>query len=94
MKNKIKYTVLAILALVAVVVFSSNIYKNPEGERSEFMPVDGKPPGLPAFAMKDMQGRDVNLQSLKGKKVFVNLWASWCPPCRTEMPSIEKLYGR
>jgi len=46
---------------------------------------------LPAFAMQDIDGKTVNLQSLKGKKVFVNLWASWCPPCRREMPSIEKL---
>jgi thiol-disulfide isomerase/thioredoxin len=46
---------------------------------------------LPAFAMQDVNGNPVNLESFKGKKVFVNLWASWCPPCRREMPSIEKL---
>lgn len=46
---------------------------------------------LPAFTIQDMASNNVNLQSLKGKKVFVNLWASWCPPCRREMPSIEKL---
>ena len=48
---------------------------------------------LPSFTMKDVNGNAINLQSLKGKKVFVNLWASWCPPCRAEMPSIEKLYA-
>ena len=47
---------------------------------------------LPAFALQDLQGNTVELTSLKGKKVFVNLWASWCPPCRREMPSIQKLY--
>jgi thiol-disulfide isomerase/thioredoxin len=47
---------------------------------------------LPAFSVQDMNGNIVNLQSLKGKKLFVNLWASWCPPCKREMPSIEKLY--
>lgn len=46
---------------------------------------------LPAFTIQDMTGNNVNLQRFKGKKVFVNLWASWCPPCRREMPSIEKL---
>lgn len=46
---------------------------------------------LPAFTMEDINGRHINLQSFTGKKVFVNLWASWCPPCRAEMPSIEKL---
>lgn len=47
---------------------------------------------LPAFKMVNASGELVDLQSFKGKKVFVNLWASWCPPCRREMPSIEKLY--
>lgn len=47
---------------------------------------------LPSFSVIDANGRTLNLQQLKGKKVFVNLWASWCPPCRIEMPGIEKLY--
>ena len=47
---------------------------------------------LPSFSLQDINGNPVNLQSLKGKKLFVNLWASWCPPCKREMPSIEKLY--
>lgn len=46
---------------------------------------------LPAFTVQDINGQTVNLQSFKGRKVFVNLWASWCPPCRREMPSIQKL---
>jgi thiol-disulfide isomerase/thioredoxin len=47
---------------------------------------------LPSFSIKDINGNIVNMQNLKGKKLFVNLWASWCPPCKREMPSIEKLY--
>lgn len=46
---------------------------------------------LPAFRMTDVDGHIVNMASLKGKKVFVNLWASWCPPCKAEIPSIEAL---
>jgi thiol-disulfide isomerase/thioredoxin len=49
-------------------------------------------PSLPTFAVESIHGNSVNLESFKGKKVFVNLWASWCPPCKREMPSIEKLY--
>lgn len=41
-----------------------------------------------------LDGQAVNLSDLKGKVVFVNLWASWCPPCRAEMPGIEALYQR
>ena len=47
---------------------------------------------LPSFNLQDAGGNAVNLQSLKGKKVLVNIWATWCPPCRREMPSLEKLY--
>ena len=39
-------------------------------------------------------GRRVNLSDLKGKVVFVNLWASWCPPCVAEMPGIHALYQK
>jgi thiol-disulfide isomerase/thioredoxin len=46
---------------------------------------------LPAFSVQDISGNTINLRDLKGKKLVVNLWASWCPPCRHEMPSIEKL---
>jgi len=47
---------------------------------------------LPSFSIQDVGGSIINLENLKGKKLFVNLWASWCPPCKREMPSIEKLY--
>jgi thiol-disulfide isomerase/thioredoxin len=48
-------------------------------------------PVLPPFTLQNANGEAVNLQSFKGKKVFVNLWATWCPPCRAEMPSIQRL---
>ena len=35
---------------------------------------------------------DLRLESLKGKVIFINYWATWCPPCRAEMPMIKKLY--
>ena len=45
------------------------------------------------FKLKDLNGKEVSLSDYKGKKVFLNFWASWCPPCKAEMPDIEKLYG-
>ena len=47
---------------------------------------------MPAFTMLNAQGEAVDLKSFAGKKVLVNLWATWCPPCRVEMPSLEKLH--
>ncbi len=38
------------------------------------------------------QGNIISLNDFKGKVVFVNFWATWCPPCRAEMPSVDKLY--
>jgi thiol-disulfide isomerase/thioredoxin len=55
---------------------------------------DVKAASLPDFMVKNDQGKTVNLNSFKGKKVFVNLWATWCGPCRREMPSIESLYNK
>lgn len=44
---------------------------------------------LPALALRDLQGRPVELQALRGEPLVVNLWATWCPPCRREMPVLD-----
>lgn len=49
---------------------------------------------MPSFEFEDEKGNVTSLTDLKGKKVFINLWATWCPPCRVEMPSIERLYQK
>jgi peroxiredoxin len=46
----------------------------------------------PDFTLADMNGNKVTLSSLRGKPVMVNFWATWCPPCRAEIPEIVKLY--
>ena len=45
------------------------------------------------WKLKDATGRTVSLEDYKGKIVFINFWATWCPPCIAEMPSIQKLYA-
>lgn len=47
-----------------------------------------------SFSVKDESGQLINLSELKGKVVFINFWASWCPPCRAEFPSIQKFYEK
>lgn len=49
-------------------------------------------PDLSHIKFKDANGKIVNLNELKGKVVFINFWATWCPPCLAEMPSINKLH--
>ena len=45
----------------------------------------------PEFTLKDLSGREVSSRSLAGKVLLVNFWATWCPSCTTEMPSLSKI---
>lgn len=55
---------------------------------------EGLPVNLSGIRFKDASGKVVDLGNLKGKVVFLNFWATWCPPCIAEMPSVNKLYGQ
>ncbi len=46
----------------------------------------------PDFTLKTLDGESIKLSSLRGQVVLINIWASWCPPCRAEMPAIERVY--
>ena len=49
------------------------------------------PAPLPDIKFQDTSGKDVTLSSFKGKTVLLNLWATWCQPCREEMPALDRL---
>jgi peroxiredoxin len=53
-------------------------------------PMEGKP--APMFELPDLNGKTVKLADYAGKVLFINIWATWCVPCREEMPSMEALY--
>jgi cytochrome c biogenesis protein CcmG, thiol:disulfide interchange protein DsbE len=46
----------------------------------------------PAFAARTLDGEPVSLEALRGQVVLVNFWATWCPPCRIEMPGFQRVY--
>lgn len=49
---------------------------------------------IPNFTLPSLDGKSYTLGDLKGKVVFINFWATWCPSCREEMPSMERLYRK
>ena len=61
--------------------------------RTAITPIPEKPPA-PDFTLKDMDGNEVSLQSLRGKPAIVNFWATWCPPCREEIPAMNRAWHK
>ncbi|MBJ6727061.1 TlpA disulfide reductase family protein [Geomesophilobacter sediminis] len=72
------------LALLVTVLLAMAACTKPEEA-----PVEGK--HAPDFTLSDLSGKPVTLSQLKGKVVLLNFWATWCPPCREEIPSMVKL---
>jgi len=79
-------------ALALVLVFAYGFLTREPADSGDTAPRIGKP--LADFTLPDLQGRLVQLAALRGKVVFVNVWATWCPPCVEEMPTIQQLYER
>ena len=78
---------LMIRGLMEIGLFSVDVKEKPVSEANTFSDLSG-------IRFKDASGKEIDLGSLKGKVVFLNFWATWCPPCLAEMPSVNKLYNQ
>jgi peroxiredoxin len=63
---------------------------DPKDQSTDFGIQEGN--RAPNFQLKNLDGEEVALADLKGKKVILNLWATWCPPCKAEMPHMQEFY--
>ena len=72
----------------------SNSGENKDTEKSETKEDENEFPLAPDIVLNDQYGVEHRLSDYKGKVIFLNFWATWCPPCRGEMPEIQQLYEK
>jgi cytochrome c biogenesis protein CcmG/thiol:disulfide interchange protein DsbE len=94
--NKLLYWVAAFVVLAGIVLVAIMGHRGAHvsplsSQQSESAPVAA---GNQAanFKLEALDGHTVSLESLRGKVIFLNVWATWCEPCREEMPSMQTLY--
>jgi peroxiredoxin len=93
MEGKTFFRCLCVILIVLV-----NLSISAEGGEDEFYskmkinPIRGSKK-TPDFSLQDLNGKKVELTQFKGKVVFLNFWATWCGPCKEEMPGLEFLHG-
>jgi peroxiredoxin len=82
--------VVALVALVATLAPGGAVAEDPVAALSLIRPKPAK--DAPDFRVQTLDGHILRLADFKGKVVFLNFWATWCEPCREEMPSMERLH--
>jgi peroxiredoxin len=84
--------VIPLIALLALLASTGQASDDSFRTLSLFKP--GRPQSAPDFTLASPDGKTVQLAAYRGRVVFLNFWATWCPPCLEEMPAMERLYQR
>lgn len=85
--------ILILIGIGAFLIFSNPFARN-KSVKTLGIQVLESPEDAKNFSLQDIHGQTIRLSDFRGKIVMLNFWATWCTPCRKEMPSMEKLYER
>ncbi len=86
-----------LLCLCMILILLASLSTSAEGGEEEFFskikinPIKGNKK-TSDFTLKDLKGKEVEIKQFRGKVVFLNFWATWCGPCKEEMPGLEFLH--
>jgi len=105
-----KKKVMGAILVIALVAIAAGLFIHDRLEENKKNTLDDDIPGYevdesspqsvalgelaPDFTLKTLDGKSVTLSDLKGKKVILNFWATWCPPCKDEMPHFQEYYEK
>ena len=92
--------ILATIAVGAVIVGLVWFFDRPDAAGVQAITLSASPTGpaprlereAPDFTLRTLDGQDVKLSDFRGRPVWINFWATWCPPCRAETPDIQEVY--
>lgn len=91
--KKPNYRILIFIPIAAIALYAFTSLLNKTPSTIDIAPSQtSQGPTAPNFTVRDMDGRMVSLSDFKGKVILLNIWATWCPPCVAEAPSIDRLH--
>ncbi|HIC90204.1 MAG TPA: redoxin domain-containing protein [Anaerolineae bacterium] len=86
--------IVLLLVLGVIWISLSRVPAKVAAVHNDHLPLPQRGFAAPDFTLETLDGQIVTLSGLRGQVVLINFWATWCPPCRAEMPAIQQVYER